>query len=111
MVGYSIRKGSAVSTGPTYIEMGDTRYKMMNDNDGNRGSVTLYGSADIANELAMPVSSDDLDADMSANPTEELFLHVFAYALDSASDPNAIRCAVTIDYSTKFREKKTLTTS
>lgn len=105
-VGWCIRRKSAVDTGNSYIESGDVAYRLVNDGDGGNGAATLMGSTNIANYLGLQPSNSDLEADITASPTEELFLHVFAFAMTSqALDPNTVDVGVTLDYTTKWREK------
>lgn len=110
-LGYSIRRDSATATGQQYIEMGESTYKVLTDNDAANGKGTLFGKVNIANELGIAPNNDSLEASMGSDPSETLYLHIFAFAIDNAGDANAMDLAITMDYHTKFREKKLLTQS
>ena len=109
--GYSIRRDSTTATGQQYIEMGESTYKVLTDNDAANGKGTLFGKVDIASELGLAPNNDALEAAMGADPNETLFLLIFAFAIDNTMDANQMDLAITLDYHTKFREKKLLTQS
>lgn len=109
-VGYSIRRSDATRLGQDYIEMGDTKHTILTDSDGN-GSTTLKGSVNMANWLGREVASDGLGATVGNDPSVQLFLHVFAYALDPAQDPSTLKVGATMNYATVWREKKFLARS
>lgn len=111
ILGYSIRRDSTTATGPRYIEQNPTKYKVFSNDDANRASQTLSGTANIANELGIPASHDDLEAVQGADPSETLYLHIFAFAISTSVDPSALTLAITMDFNTKFREKKLLAQS
>lgn len=111
IVGYSIRRDSVTAVGPRYIEQAPTKYKVFSFDDANRATQTLTGSANIANELGLSPTNDELETTQGSDPNETLYLHIFAFALNPTQDPNEIRVAITMDYMTKFREKKLLTQS
>lgn len=75
------------------------------------GEAHLFGRTNVANYMGLDPSSDKLEAFGTANPEEELYLHVFAFALNPSLDPNVIDVGVTIDYDSKWRQKKLLTQS
>lgn len=111
VLGYSVRRDSVVATGQRYIEMGETTFKVLNDSDGNTGHQMLNGYVNIANESGLVPSNSDLESVMGNDPSETLYLHIFAFALDAAQDPAVMDLAITLDYFTKFREKKILAQS
>lgn len=111
IVGFSIRKNTTVSTVAKYIEMGEGNYIVLGNDDSNRASRTLTGYVNIANAIGSVASNDTMEADIGGNPSEELYLHIFAAANDTSLDPAAMDTAIQIDYDTKFREKKLLAQS
>lgn len=109
--GYSIRRTSTPATGQQYIEMGDGQYRVLGDVDASKGQATLFGKKVISSELGLSPSNDDLEASMGSDPNETLFLHIFAFGVNNGLDPPSMDIAVTLDYHTKFREKKLLAQS
>lgn len=104
-VGWCLRRLSTTSTLNDYIESGDCAYRILGDADGGSGVQTLMGSVNIGNYLGLDQTDNDLEAGYLANPTEQLYLHVFCAAMAPTLDPNAISAGVTIDYDTKWRER------
>lgn len=112
MFGYAVMRSSTVQTGTQYIEMGDeSKFKLMAHDDGNAAKITLKGNVNIANYLGLSPSATELEADIGANPSEEVFLHLFVYSINNAFDPGAVNATVTMSYNTKFREKTFLSLS
>ena len=109
--GYSIRRDSTTATGQQYIEMGDSQYRVLGDVDSAKGQGMLTGKKFISSELGLAPNNDDLEASMGSDPSETLFLHIFAFAVAAGLDPPTMDVAITMDYHTKFREKKLLTQS
>lgn len=112
VVGYSVRRDSATTNGGRYIEMGETNFKILAPNDAvGGGKATLLGRVDIANELGLQPTNSTLESELTASPSELLYLHIFTFAIDATQDPNAVDLTLTMDFDTKFREKKILNPS
>ena len=104
-VGWCIRRLSTTSTVNDYIESGDCAYRILGDEHGGNNTQTVFGNVNVANHLGMDFTDNALEADYDGNPADVLFLHVFTAALDPTGDPISMRCGVTIDYDTKWRER------
>ncbi len=107
-VGWAIHRTSTATTPTRYIESGDCKYTTLGDNDSGAGVKTLTGSVDVPAWLGLKSRDDQLIGSTTADPDTELYLHVFARALDTASNPSAIKCSATLDYTTIFFEKTIL---
>lgn len=110
-VGWAIRRSVTTSSVQDYIEQGDMAYTIVGDTDGSNGVKTMQGSAVIANHVGAETAASGLEGTDTAEPDEQLYLHVFAGAMSSTYNAVAMRVGITLDYVTKFREKKVLAAS
>lgn len=109
-VGWAIHRGSTGTTAERYIESGDVKYTTLGDNDAGSGVKSLTGSVDVPNWLGVSSRDDNIQGS-AADPTTIVYLHVFARAIDTASDPAALKCSATLDYNTTWFEKVILPSS
>lgn len=91
--------------------MGEGSYKTANDPDGAKGHRFLTGYVNVANELGLQPENDNLEALVSQDPSDVLYLHIFAFGVDVGQDPGTLDTSIHVDYYSKFREKKLLTQS
>lgn len=107
IVGISIKRTATHNSVITnYIEDGDCVWSnghIMNDRP-------LTKNVNVANWLGMSASNDRLEAGVTSNPEEQLYYHVWVSGL-GAVDEASRQLLVTIDYTSKFRERKALAQS
>lgn len=110
-VGWCIRRQATTTSINDYIEGGDVKYSILGDNDASTGYKSVYGSVNVANYMGLSPTNALLEADNAASPSEQLYLHVFAVALDASLDAQPVDIGVTFDMDVKWREKRLLTQS
>lgn len=110
MFGWAIRRSNVIANFEDYIEMGDSKYKTVSNNAAGPANGDLSGSVNVAKWLGLNPSNSRLESEISTNPDETLFLHVWLTG-DSLTEPGNMTIDCVLDYTCKFREKKRLTTA
>lgn len=58
-----------------------------------------------------PMSDPELKGSTSANPTEQAYIHCFAFPQDASTDTGALNCRITLEYTAILIEPKQPTSS
>lgn len=109
MVGWAIRRSSTAEEFNDYIEGGDCKWDNLGQSTG-MDTQMLSGTVNVAKWLGVSESNDRLESPFSANPDEQLYLHVWVTG-DSISEPGSVTSDTVLDYTAYMREKKILTQS
>lgn len=105
----AVRDSSVADTDPAVVvENGNVDYTLMNNapNDGNMCRITMY--TDIAKYLGRKslLSDPECKGTAAANPTEQVYFHIFIWSHGGGIDAGASTMFVTIDYDVVFHERK-----
>lgn len=115
-VGIMIRDQNPGTLGNNITAIGEYRFKKFITLDGTTRGGKSWGSVSMALNPAKylgrshPMSDPDMKGTVAANPVEQCFFVVYAYALDATSTVD-VTMAIKIDYSRIFTEPRIGTTS
>lgn len=114
VVGIMLKDNASPLTNPTgIIEQSRSGYRIMT-NSRAQGLATVtstysprkfFGIKDISDNRSL------LGANLSSNPPEDAYFHVFAAPLDPAINTSGLSVLITIEYLVKYTERKTLVQS
>lgn len=85
--------------------------RMMGTRDGNRAVTTLYGKSNPNKFLGIRsgiVGNSRVINTSASNPSEQVYLGIFAAGADAVQNPSAIRVSVELVYETIWTEPKQL---
>jgi len=110
VIGASIQADNSADTlFLNYLENSATKYKLIGPNGPDTGQIkmTVYPHKFLGRKW----DSTDLKNNAASSPTENCYLHVFASAVDGATDSTAVHLIVEMDTTVVFVEPKQPTQS
>lgn len=113
MCGISISdNASAEADARVYIENGATRYSFLTVKGSSKDTTRLTHQVSVAKFMGRKsiLSEDDFRGDVSNNPAEQVYFHVWAAPHNSVDSGN-VNAIVQIDYVAILTEPKTLSLS
>lgn len=113
LCGISIQDNATASTDSrVYIENGATKQKFMSVKGSSRDVVTLTHQVGIGKFMGRRsiLTEDDFRGDVSSNPTEQVYFHVWA-SPQAAADSANVNLIVQIDYIAILTEPKLISLS
>lgn len=115
LVGVSIRDRSGTGNdADNLIENGNVSWKYLSPKGANSATGRVTRGVNISKWMGRPgiLSEDDLRGDVTSNPSEEIYYHVFVSSLAPAvTNPAQVLVHVRIDYIAVLTEPKRLDAS
>lgn len=107
LVGIAMRDSATADTDINdYMETGRVIQKYAGGSGAPSTTVRMKGNPNKFLGRSKPLADSQLKGSASANPTEQVYFHIFAGDTDGLTNLNAIHCSVIIDYIVAFIEPK-----
>lgn len=110
IVGVALKDSATTYTSNDYMEGRTCNYAVLEQNSfGYPSQKTIVMKANPNRFLgrSKPLSDSQLKGSITANPAEDVQLHIFASTLDGVTDPSTFNVNVLIEYTAVFIEPKT----